>query len=282
MNLDQARRLRSLDARVLGSRLRDARVAAGLTQAQVSRPEFSPAHLSRIESGQRRPSARLLEGLILRLSITLDDLIHDRPDSFFDLCSQLFEAEWLALEDEYQEAHDVAVDVERKARNAGQTTLAARAALTVADALIELGNASEAEVVVDDLLNSPGPDAQSVRTHTTAFRVAVATGNRMRAESAAERGSDLAREQYLDALPEGVAHMQAHLVLERHHSPASGTSSRRAVADDVELPAMDLVHLARRHWAAARRAQRLGLRANALHHAHAAILLRQTAKYRPR
>ena len=53
--------LNALDTVELGARIKAARVAAGLTQPALAGKEASVAFLSRIESGQRRPSAELLE-----------------------------------------------------------------------------------------------------------------------------------------------------------------------------------------------------------------------------
>ena len=52
------------DALALAPRLRDLRLAAGLTlEAAARRAGLSPAHLSRLESGLRQPSLPVLLGL---------------------------------------------------------------------------------------------------------------------------------------------------------------------------------------------------------------------------
>ena len=56
-----AHALTALDPAELGARIKAARVAAGLTQPELAGSDASVAYLSRIESGQRRPSAELLE-----------------------------------------------------------------------------------------------------------------------------------------------------------------------------------------------------------------------------
>jgi tetratricopeptide (TPR) repeat protein len=55
--------------------MRNARHAKGLTQAQVADEDASVAYVSRIESGQRRPDAKLLEGFARRLDVTADHLL---------------------------------------------------------------------------------------------------------------------------------------------------------------------------------------------------------------
>jgi transcriptional regulator with XRE-family HTH domain len=58
----------------LGNRLREARIAAGLSQAQLGAPYFTRAHVSAIELGKIRPGMRSLEHMAKRLG---------RPASFF-------------------------------------------------------------------------------------------------------------------------------------------------------------------------------------------------------
>ena len=70
-----AHALTALDPAELGARIKAARVAAGLTQPALAGKEASVAFLSRIESGQRRPSAELLEALASRLGVSVDYLV---------------------------------------------------------------------------------------------------------------------------------------------------------------------------------------------------------------
>jgi tetratricopeptide (TPR) repeat protein len=62
------------DPRAVGVRLKDARVAAGLSQRQLAFPGCSPAYISRIEAGDRIPSLQLLRELGKRLGVTEDFL----------------------------------------------------------------------------------------------------------------------------------------------------------------------------------------------------------------
>lgn len=59
----------------LGKRIRLARVAAGMTQAEVAAGEVTAAYISRIEDGQRRPEAALLQRMAARMGITLHQLL---------------------------------------------------------------------------------------------------------------------------------------------------------------------------------------------------------------
>lgn len=71
--------LRTVPPGELGTRLRDARLAAGLTQADVAGEDFSVGYLSRIESGGRRPRASTLARLAERIGVGLDELLGGVP-----------------------------------------------------------------------------------------------------------------------------------------------------------------------------------------------------------
>ena len=60
--------------RQLGGRLREARVAAGLSQAQLGAPYYTRAHVSAIELGKIRPAMKSLEHMATKLA---------KPASYF-------------------------------------------------------------------------------------------------------------------------------------------------------------------------------------------------------
>lgn len=66
---------RTIDLGLLGRRIKAARVAAGLTQAQLAAPDVSPAYLSRIESGARRPDLKLLVKFAEKTNGSLEQFI---------------------------------------------------------------------------------------------------------------------------------------------------------------------------------------------------------------
>src|SRR5207245_4258478 len=73
----------------LGERLRDGRIAAGLSQAQLGAPYFTRAHVSAIELGKIRPAMRSLEHMAKELekaaSYFLDDAEVERARGERDL-----------------------------------------------------------------------------------------------------------------------------------------------------------------------------------------------------
>ena len=67
--------LRAVDPRALGARLKSARVARDLTQAALAGDGISTGYVSRIESGARRPTLKVLIELARRLDKPVDELL---------------------------------------------------------------------------------------------------------------------------------------------------------------------------------------------------------------
>ena len=53
----------------LGERLRQLRVAAGLTQSELAGERFSKEYVSQIERGKTRPTSETIEWLAVRLGV---------------------------------------------------------------------------------------------------------------------------------------------------------------------------------------------------------------------
>ena len=64
--------------RQLGQRLREARVAAGLSQAQLGSPYYTRAHVSAIELGKIRPAMKSLEHMAAKLGRAASFFMEDR------------------------------------------------------------------------------------------------------------------------------------------------------------------------------------------------------------
>jgi len=62
------------DPRAVGRRIREARLSAGLGQAELAAGECAPAYVSKIESGERTPSLQLLRRFGQRLGLSADYL----------------------------------------------------------------------------------------------------------------------------------------------------------------------------------------------------------------
>ena len=75
MEAELARLSRTVDPAVLGQRIRSARLAAGKTQAELAGEAVSPAYVSRIEMGNRRPDVALLQHLADALGTTVEAFV---------------------------------------------------------------------------------------------------------------------------------------------------------------------------------------------------------------
>ncbi|MEA2662822.1 MAG: hypothetical protein QOH08_2394, partial [Chloroflexota bacterium] len=69
----------STSGQTLGERVRSARRAAGLSQAQLAGDELTKGFISQIESGLVRPSIRSLQHIAQKLGRSLDYFIADEP-----------------------------------------------------------------------------------------------------------------------------------------------------------------------------------------------------------
>lgn len=129
--------LRQIDPALLGERVRVARRAKGLTQAQLAGPDITVSYVSRIEAGQRRPEPRVLEALAGRLDVSADELLLGLPDG----------------DDE-----------------------TARLGLDFAELALETGDAAEALRRVDELLAGAAAPARSWRTRARVLRARALEG----------------------------------------------------------------------------------------------------------
>ena len=75
VDLELRAALKTVDAAELGRRVKAARLAKQLTQAEVAGESVSVAYVSRIESGLRRPDPELLEAMASRLGATPEALV---------------------------------------------------------------------------------------------------------------------------------------------------------------------------------------------------------------
>ena len=79
------------DPRLIGDRIRERRRALGLSQRDLSQPGISYAYISRIESGQRRPSLKALRKLAPKLETTAYWLETGAPDPADELAALVLE-----------------------------------------------------------------------------------------------------------------------------------------------------------------------------------------------
>lgn len=75
-----------------GQRLKALRVARGLSQAALAGDELSTGYLSRLESGARPPTERVLAHLVERLGVSATDFIEPEEDSLAQVLARVTSA----------------------------------------------------------------------------------------------------------------------------------------------------------------------------------------------
>src|SRR5947207_14723131 len=89
----------------LGERLRQLRVAAGLTQTDLAGDRFSKEYVSQIERGKTRPTRETIEWLAVKLGVDADFLEQgDSADERRRVDTLLARADALAESHQYEEA----------------------------------------------------------------------------------------------------------------------------------------------------------------------------------
>jgi tetratricopeptide (TPR) repeat protein len=103
-------------ARRVGERIRQARVRAGLTQAQVAKGRYTAAYISALERGLAKPSMASLTFLSERLGVSVPDLVADeRPGaSRMEADLLLASGDYRGALDRYDELLDVVGDDRRQ------------------------------------------------------------------------------------------------------------------------------------------------------------------------
>lgn len=148
--------LQAIDLHVLGDRLRAARLARGWTQTDLAGELVSIGYVSRLESGQRRPNAAVLEGLASRLGIAIDELLRGPTAREQDAIRLSLDYAELSLETgDTVEGEARARDARDRARAISQAEMADRAQYLIARALEQQGNLDDAILELEPLVSSP-------------------------------------------------------------------------------------------------------------------------------
>ncbi|HVT63683.1 MAG TPA: helix-turn-helix domain-containing protein [Mycobacteriales bacterium] len=156
MDAELAGRLHDADPVELGQRIRNLRLARGLTQTALADGAVTIGYVSRIEAGQRRPDVALLERFARVLETTPEHLVTGvEPARADEITLTLLNAE-LALETgaagealSALQALDSSGELPRDVRQ--------RVALLTARALEALGDYDEAILALDHLVAEQGP-----------------------------------------------------------------------------------------------------------------------------
>lgn len=188
MDSTQVELLKSAEPLEVGRRLRAARVAKGLTQSDVAGDGVSVAYISRIESGHRRPTPRLLATLAHKLDVSVDQLLGGlAPREVDEIKLELDYAE-LALESgEGDEAAAHAKAAILRLENAEIPELNDRAILLHARALEVNGEVDDAILEFEKLIDGEAGGLLQIQAGIALSRVYRESGDLGRAIDTGER-----------------------------------------------------------------------------------------------
>lgn len=142
------------DPKAVGERVREARIAAGLTQRQLAFPGCTAAYLSLIEAGKRVPSYQVLKEFGRRLAVRPEYLATGSSGSAEE--DPLFDAELAARLGDRDNAR---VAYEAIIADARSSELVARAQTGLGLLAFEVGEYDQAIAMLEEGLSddSPGP-----------------------------------------------------------------------------------------------------------------------------
>ena len=232
--------LQEIDPRLLGSRLRAARLSRGWTQTDLAGDLVSVGYVSRLESGQRRPNAEVLEGLASRLDIAIDELLRGPTARQQDKVKLALDYAELSLE-----AGDV-VEAESRARESRDRALAMphqalanRATFLIARALEKQGSIDDAILELEPLVTEDR-SVLSIQAAIALSRCYRESGDLNQAIDAGERVLHWLAGTPLDATDESVqlSVTVAAAYYERGDTGTAVRICRRAIdkADRLDSP----------------------------------------------
>ena len=238
MDARQADLLKEIDPAELGRRIRAARVARGLTQAELAGAEVSIGYVSRIESGQRRPNAGVLEELARRLGAPVEQLLAGTAPRLTDEVRLTLDFAELSLESgEPVEAEARAGEAWARARAASLEDLADRARYLHARALEAQGRLDDAIVELEELVEPGGGGLLQIRAGIALSRSYRESGDLAKAIETGERLLDRLADTPLANSDEAVqlSVTLAAAYFERGDAGQAVRVCRRAVAKAEQL-----------------------------------------------
>lgn len=137
--------LAAVDTRELGARVRAARLARGWTQSELAGGGMSTGYVSRIESGSRRPTLKVVAELARRLDTTVEQLVRGVDRDEYERLRLTLDYAEIALESgEAEEALGQAREGLQAAEQAHLSSLEVRARWLLGRALEATGALAEA------------------------------------------------------------------------------------------------------------------------------------------
>lgn len=200
-----AARSRSIDPKELGNRIKASRVAAGLTQTELAGDAISAAYVSRIEDGQRRPGAALLEQLAGRLGVSVDELVMGvSRDQRMEIRVQLDYAELAMATGDADSALLGADEVLQRTRDLEDPDLRRSAHILRATALEAVGQVQEAIALLEELVAEPAADTGWLKSLIALSRCYRESGDLVRAIEVGEKAAGTIAELGLEGLTEAI------------------------------------------------------------------------------
>jgi tetratricopeptide (TPR) repeat protein len=200
-------RAKSIDAALVGARLKNARLRAGLTQGEAAGDFMSTAYISRIEAGQRRASAELLVALANRLGCDAMDLLapDDDQQAREHLDRLTLELDYVELELRTGQA-ETALDRVRAVLGEPDVPadLGLRARSLHGQALEASGNLGEAIKVFEAILNAGADSLLRIQTLIALSRCYREDGDFSRACEIGDRAAEMVDRSELTGSAEGV------------------------------------------------------------------------------
>jgi tetratricopeptide (TPR) repeat protein len=265
---------RSIDPAVLGSRLKQARIAGGLKQAHVAGEDVSVAYVSLIEVGQRRPGAMLLQRMAERIGVTLEQLLLGiTVNQRQELELKLDYAELALVSGQGTEALEKVREVLAEVDGPGAETFRRRAERTQALALEAVGDFDEAILLLERLTEMPEGSTGWLKELIALSRCYREAGDFQRAIEVGERASSTIDGLGLEASTEAIqlTITVAGAYLQRGETGHAMRMCKRAMeaADQANSP----IAKASAYWNASLIESRNGAAASALELASRALAL---------
>lgn len=208
MDARQAELSRSIDRAVLGRRIRNARLAKGMTQGQLGESAgITTAYISRIEGGDRRPEATRLEVMAGALGVSLDSLIAPEEPEQVDLEMRLqIEHAQIALSAGSIDEAVTAVEAALKSMDDSSSYDAVRWEAQLIRSLCHeaLGQLDQAIVGLERIAEQPRADAAWVKVLIALSRCYRESGDSTRAIAVGENAMKTLEELGLSQLTEAI------------------------------------------------------------------------------
>lgn len=205
MDTRQAQLLAAADPAEVGRRLRAARVAKGLTQSGMAGTGLSAAYISRLESGHRRPTAKVLDRLAQALDVPVEELLGAMPASDADEIRLLLNYAELSMESgEPAEAEARTAEALERLRATPTDALVERARFLRGRALEGLGRLDEAIGEFEQLVTGATTGLMQINAGIALSRSLRESGDLTRAIEAGEGVLDRVEDLALESCDEAV------------------------------------------------------------------------------